>query len=108
MTNIILEDKEYINNREQRISANIHIGDIVEILADGKFFQRGDEEFERYGGYVSSINGIIIGLSPTHHENRFHGYEINEINQPKSKRVETRIEIDRIIKYRTLLPNKQD
>ncbi|MBI2044914.1 hypothetical protein HYT23_02560 [Candidatus Pacearchaeota archaeon] len=56
------------------ITRKVHAGDLVELLVDGKFFQRHDNEYERYTGYITLISDFSIGLSPTHTANKCHGY----------------------------------
>ncbi|MBS3071107.1 hypothetical protein J4407_02290 [Candidatus Pacearchaeota archaeon] len=80
------------------ILKNIHIGDFVLLSVDGKFFNRGDGRHERYGGYVASINNRIITLSPSHHENAFHGYNSSESRS--RERATTDMELAQIRHYK--------
>ena len=80
------------------IVRDVRIGDLVELFVYEQFSQ-GIEKHERYAGYVASISYVSISLSPTHHENRRHGYIPGE----KSKdRVTTEIETFRVREYSLL------
>ena len=73
MTSNIMKENR-IENGERSIIKDIRIGDLVELLVDGKFFGRNDGNFEAYAGYVASITESIIGISATHPSNLRHGH----------------------------------
>ena len=98
------ETPEYIDNTNNSILRDIHLGDLVELLADGKFFNRNDGQYERYGGYVSLITKNTIGVSATNPENRVHGYTGTGVVGGFNRRQQEVIEIDTYLikKYRVL------
>ena len=89
----------YIDVKGREITSILHIGDLVEFLVDGQFFQRADGKDEKYVGYVSSLSNSIIGLSTTPHDNRHHGY-IGTLEEQERKITE--IEAHHIKQYRLL------
>lgn len=56
------------------LTNKLHIGDSVELIVDGQFFQRTDKKDEKYMGYVMALTPDVIGLSVTHPSNKYHGY----------------------------------
>ena len=95
---------EFRTNTNKSILRDILLGDLVELLADGKFFNRNDGQYERYGGYVSLITKNTIGVSATNPENRVHGYTGTGVVGGFNRRQQEVIEIDTYLikKYRVL------
>ena len=81
------------------IVRHTHVGDLVELLVNGNFFQRTDGKDEKYAGYIASISDYEIMLSPTHNDNIMHGCSHFRLEQ---KRVFTKIETMHIRNYRIL------
>ena len=77
---------------------DVHVGDFVELFGDRQFFKRREGD-ERYGGYITSMDKGIIGISPTHPLNNWHGYTDENIN-PSQKITEINIRL--IKRYRIL------
>ena len=82
------------------IMEDIHLGDLVELNVDGKSFQRDDGKYEKYAGYVALLKEGIIGLSPTHHGNRKHGYTSKEHSPYSMSQEIVKIEANCIKEYR--------
>ena len=101
------KESQWIENEQQRerfnalcsISDKIRVGDLIELLVNGKFFGRTDNQPERYAGYVGSITERVIGLATTPINNKYHGYVTSK---PEQHRTLTEIETERITKYRIL------
>jgi len=85
---------------ESLITKDVHVGDLVELLVDGKFFQRNDGMDERYAGYITFISHSVLGLSPTHADNNYHGYTSGE--NKLQKRISVSIETYHVKKYRII------
>ena len=86
-------------NARRSISDDIHIGDLVELLVDGRFFKGKDGTPERYAGYISSISDKTIGLATTPINNAKHGYVSREQEQQRHM---TEIETNLVERYRIL------
>ena len=88
------------------IVRDVNVGDLVELFVDGEFFQRSDGQYEKYAGYVASIDNVTIILSPTHHKNIRHGYVrelgCKEDSEHPRNRAITEIETYCVQKYRVL------
>lgn len=84
------------STRKGHIQRDVHIGDLVDLHVDGRFFGRTDDNPELYTGYIASISDKVIGLSTTHHGNEAHGY-VSGKDRPQ--RVVTEIEIQHIRDY---------
>ena len=87
--------------RDHPVVQEIHLGDLVELLVDGRFFQRTDDEYERYAGYVLKIGPQELGLSSTHHKNLWHGYTQGHVEENKRQKIVS-IETRLIRHYRVL------
>ena len=81
------------------ITKDVHVGDLVELLVDGKFYGRTDGVNEMYAGYVTSIDDFIVRLSSTHTNNNCHGYTRGEDKQLQTS---VRVESFHIKEYRIL------
>lgn len=90
---------EYIDVKGREITSILHIGDLVEFLVDGQFFQKQNGKDEKYAGYVSSLTHCVIGLSTTPHDNRRHGY--SGLVEEQERKI-TEIEATHIKRYRLL------
>jgi len=97
------ETPEYMDNTNNSILRDIHLGDLVELLVDGNYFFRMDGQHERYAGYVTITAHNLIGLSPTHTENKRHGTDdgrLSNYNYYEQKTVG--VSPQHVIKYRIL------
>lgn len=85
-----------VEKEEDSIIQAVHIGDLVMLTLDGKFFGGKDGLPEKYAGFVTQIEPRVISVSTTHHSNRYHGYTSLGKDQ---NRVITRVGIDQILNY---------
>lgn len=90
------------------ITKDIHIGDLVELLVDGKFFDTPNGRYERYSGYIASIRPSVIGVSQTHHNNKYHRYVEGVEGKTNKNQSQSIVEIEtRHIKEYRILNNSQ-
>jgi hypothetical protein len=89
---------EFQVNNGSNMLKDVHVGDHVELLADAKFFEA--KKNERYAGFVVSLDATAIGLSPTHPNNKRHGYVAGEAYQQVQQ--VTRLEISHVDSYRVI------
>ena len=98
----MIEDKVeegcFVNDGNS-ILKRVHIGDFVELLVDGAFFESA-REYERYGGFITSIDNYMIGLSASHPSNRYHGYDAKSEKCTEIKT--TQMCLSRVKKYKVL------
>ena len=92
-------DEGCLVNDGKSILKRVHIGDFVELFVDAAFFGSACE-YERYGGFVTSIDNYIIGLSASHPNNKYHGYDAKSEKCTEMKT--TQMCLSRIKKYKVL------
>ncbi len=101
----MIEDKieeDYQVNDKKSVLEDVHIGDFVRLLVDGVFFG-SEHTYERYGGFVASIDNYMIGLSASHPENIYHGYN-PMIDQREGMRI-VEMDVSKIKKYKIFCRN---
>ncbi len=60
------------SSSKHSITDDVCIGNFVELFLNSRFLGRKDEEYQRYAGYITSIKNEVIGISPTHPNNKMH------------------------------------
>ncbi len=102
----------FTTNNDRSLLKQVHIGDLVELLGNERFFRcfktKDLSESERYAGYVVLVDKSVIGLSPSHPNNRFHGYVGGKSDQEHQEQKVTLIEVKYIAEYRIASATDKD
>ena len=106
-----LDRRPYESYQRSLNVEEMNIGDVVMLSLDGNFFStapprnqqegspsEGHSGYEHFLGFITLIEPGLIGISTTHHKNKYHGYFSGQ--KEDQQRIITRVGLGHVLEYK--------